>query len=161
MYIIVQENDFDIDSEITRLYQGNPAIGAVASFVGLVRAEADNPVNALTLEHYPGMTQKSLESIANEALDRFNIMDVTIIHRTGFLIPGDRIVLVITAGGHREQSFLACEFIMDYLKTSAPFWKKETSPTGSHWVEAQKKDDVAFSRWGDDNMKNLKRDFKA
>ncbi len=148
MKILVNEDDFDPGVEIAALHHGQPKAGAVASFVGLVRDinEGDN-VTTLTLEHYPAMTDKSLRGIVDEAMHRWQLLDVTVIHRVGALQPLDRIVFVGAASMHRGEAFAACEFIMDYLKTRAPFWKKETTPDGARWVEARASDDDAAGRW--------------
>lgn len=148
MKILVQESDFDPGAEIAALHAGQPKVGAVASFVGLVRDlnEGDS-VAALTLEHYPAMTEKSLREIVAQAKDRWRVLDVTVIHRVGRLQPLDRIVFVGVASMHRGDAFAACEFIMDYLKTRAPFWKKEATPEGEKWVEARASDDAAADRW--------------
>jgi molybdopterin synthase catalytic subunit len=138
--ISVQQHDFDIKAETKALY-GDTKVGAVASFVGLVR---DVP---LTLEHYPGMTQNAIKKIVEEARSRWQVMDCTVIHRYGELQPGDQIVLVAVASAHRGDAFEACAFIMDYLKTQAPFWKKEHRPEGALWVEARDSDDRAAERW--------------
>jgi molybdopterin synthase catalytic subunit len=144
----VQAEDFDVSAEIAALRRGNPKIGAVASFVGVVRDVNDgDSVAALNLEHYPGMTEKAIEAIVAEAKSRWEIVDVTVVHRVGELRPLDQIVLVVVAGGHRGDAFAACEFIMDYLKTRAPFWKKEQTPQGARWVEARSSDDEAAERW--------------
>ena len=127
---------------------GNPTVGAVASFVGVVRDRNDgDAVATLTLEHYPGMTEKAIEAIVAEARSRWSIIDVTVVHRVGELKPLDQIVLVVVAGAHRGEAFAACEFIMDYLKTRAPFWKKEQTPEGPRWVDARASDDDAAERW--------------
>ena len=148
MTVRVQEADFDVGREIEALSHGRPGVGAVASLVGLVRDQhAGLEVADMTLEHYPGMTEKALEEIVAEAGKRWNIQDALVIHRYGRLLPGDRIVLVAVAGAHRGEAFQACEFIMDYLKTRAPFWKKETTPAGSRWVDARDSDDTAAARW--------------
>lgn len=144
----IQSEDFDIGAEIARLRRNDPAIGAIASFVGLVRdTNSGDRVSELTLEHYPGMTQKALDSIVEDAKSRWDLIDVLVIHRVGTLRPTDQIVLVVVASSHREQAFAACEFVMDYLKTQAPFWKKEQTPHGSRWVEARSSDDAAAERW--------------
>jgi molybdopterin synthase catalytic subunit len=144
----VQTGDFDISAEVAKLRAGNPGVGAVASFIGLVRDVNDgSSVASMTLEHYPGMTEKALEAIVEEARGRWDIIDVTVIHRVGSLQPMDQIVLVVVAGAHRGEAFAACEFIMDYLKTRAPFWKKETTNTGERWVEARAADDTVAERW--------------
>jgi molybdopterin synthase catalytic subunit len=148
MAVRIQTEDFDAGAEIARLRAGNPAVGAVASFVGVVRDRNDgDAVATLTLEHYPGMTEKSIEAIVAEASSRWAIIDVTVIHRVGELKPLDQIVLVVVSGGHRGDAFAACEFIMDYLKTRAPFWKKELTPEGARWVDARAVDDDAAERW--------------
>jgi molybdopterin synthase catalytic subunit len=138
--IAVQAGDFDAGSEIRDISK-NSKIGAVASFVGLVR---DVP---MTLEHYPGMTERAIAKIVEEAKGRWQVMDCTVIHRYGALQPNDQIVLVAVASGHRGDAFAACEFIMDYLKTQAPFWKKEQTAEGARWVEAKATDDKAAERW--------------
>ena len=149
MAVRVQTEDFDVGHEIETLSRGRPGVGAVASFVGLVRdMHAGLGVADMTLEHYPGMTEKALEEIVAEAKDRWTIDDALVIHRHGRLLPGDRIVLVAVAGAHRGEAFQACEFIMDFLKTRAPFWKKETTPESSSWVDARESDDTAAARWG-------------
>jgi len=140
MRISVQREDFDLGAEVKAI-SGNPRIGAIASFVGLVR---DVP---MTLEHYPGMTERAIGKIVEEAKTRWQVMDCTVIHRYGTLKPNDQIVLVAVASGHRGDAFAACEFIMDYLKTRAPFWKKEQTPEGARWVEAKDVDDEAAERW--------------
>jgi molybdopterin synthase catalytic subunit len=148
MAVRVQPEDFDVGAEINAMRRINPNIGAVVSFVGQVRDlnDGDN-VAALTLEHYPEMTEKSLAHIIEQAQARWAITDALIIHRVGELKPLDQIVLVLVASAHRKDAFLACEFIMDFLKTEAPFWKKEQTPTGERWVEAKASDDQAKSRW--------------
>ena len=146
--IRVQNQDLDPGAELDALRAGNAKIGAVASFVGLVRDVNDGAgVSTLTLEHYPAMTQKALGGIVDEARARWELIDVTVIHRVGELRPTDQIVLVMVASSHRGDAFRACEFIMDYLKTRAPFWKKESTPQGARWVEARESDDLASSRW--------------
>ncbi|NWG39290.1 MAG: molybdopterin synthase catalytic subunit MoaE [Hydrogenophilaceae bacterium] len=148
MKILVQEADFDPGAEIAALHASQPKVGAVASFVGLVRDINDgDDVSTLTLEHYPAMTEKSLHGIVDEAMTRWQLLDVTVIHRVGKLQPLDRIVFVGVASGHRGEAFAACEFIMDYLKTRAPFWKKEGTAEGERWVEARESDDEAAERW--------------
>jgi len=147
----VQRDDFDLGREVAALVRGNHKIGAVVSFVGLVRDTSDGAgIASMTLEHYPGMTEKSLEEILREARSRWNIFDALVIHRYGMLAPGDQIVLVVVAGAHRGDAFAACEFIMDYLKTRAPFWKKEETAEGARWVQAHPADDSAAARWGKD-----------
>ncbi len=148
MPVRVQTEDFDVGAEIARLREGNPKVGAVASFVGIVRDLNDgDAVATLTLEHYPGMTEKSLEDIVAQAKQRWDIYDALVVHRVGTLQPLDQIVLVVVTSAHRGESFKACEFLMDYLKTRAPFWKKEVTPQGSRWVEARASDDTAADRW--------------
>ncbi|MDO9600453.1 MAG: molybdopterin synthase catalytic subunit MoaE [Azoarcus sp.] len=151
MSVSVQEADFDVGAEIAALSAGRPEVGAVASFVGLVRdvSEGSN-VSAMTLEHYPGMTEQALEDIVAEAGRRWALLGVRVIHRFGLLMPGDRIVFVGVAGAHRGESFAACEFIMDYLKTRAPFWKREETPSGARWVDARDTDDSAAARWSEE-----------
>jgi len=144
----VQAEDFDAGQEIAALRRGNPSVGAIASFIGVVRDANDgSSVAEMTLEHYPGMTEKSLAHIVEQAKSRWNIFDALVVHRIGRLRPLDQIVLVVVTGAHRGEAFAACEFIMDYLKTSAPFWKKEETPEGARWVEARESDDVAAGRW--------------
>ncbi len=148
MAIRIQIEDFDVGLELNKLRLANPSIGALVSFVGQVRDINDgNAVNTLTLEHYPEMTQKALTAIENEAKTRWDVVDSLIIHRVGTLKPLDQIVLVAVSGAHRGEAFKACEFIMDFLKTSAPFWKKEATSQGEHWVEAKLSDDAAKARW--------------
>lgn len=149
MKISVQEADFDVGAEISALRAGNPQIGAVASFIGLVRDLNDgSQVAAMTLEHYPAMTHKALTAIVAEAETRWALLGCTVIHRVGALFPTDQIVLVAVASSHRADAFAACEFIMDYLKTQAPFWKKEQTPEGERWVESRNGDEAAAGRWG-------------
>jgi molybdopterin synthase catalytic subunit len=144
----VQEADFDIGRELEALTRDRADVGAMASFVGLVRDANDGRgVSAMSLEHYPGMTEKALEAICAEAAGRWNILEALVIHRIGALKPGERIVLVGVTSAHRGDAFAACEFIMDYLKTRAPFWKKESTPEGEQWVEARSSDDAAAQRW--------------
>ena len=153
MSVSVQEADFDVGAETAALSAGRLDVGAVATFVGLVRADklsgAGSEVSAMTLEHYPGMTEKSLEAIIAEAGARWQLQGVRVIHRFGRLLPGDRIVFVGVASAHRGDAFAACEFIMDYLKTRAPFWKKEDTPEGGRWVDAREADDSAAARWAE------------
>lgn len=146
--IRVQQEDFDTGLELRQLRAANPAIGAVVSFVGLVRdLNEGNAVSCMTLEHYPGMTEKSLQQIVAAAQQRWPLMGVRVIHRVGPLLPCEQIVLVAVASAHRGDAFSACEFIMDYLKTRAPFWKKEQTPAGAQWVDAREADDSAAARW--------------
>jgi molybdopterin synthase catalytic subunit len=148
MPVRIQTKDFDAGAEIASLRRDNPKIGAVASFIGLCRDVNDGDVvTKMTLEHYPGMTEKALENIIAEAKRRWDVMEVLVVHRVGELEPTDQIVLVVVAGAHRGEAFAACEFIMDYLKTRAPFWKKEETPRGARWVEARSSDDEAAERW--------------
>ena len=148
MPVRVQKEDFDAGVEIAKLREGNPKVGAVASFIGIVRdLNEGDAVATLTLEHYPGMTEKSLEEIVTQARERWDIYDALVVHRVGTLSPLDQIVLVIVTSAHRGESFKACEFLMDYLKTQAPFWKKEVTPTGARWVDARASDDAAAERW--------------
>jgi molybdopterin synthase catalytic subunit len=144
----IQTDDFDVAREIEALRGRDARIGAVAAFVGLVRDVNDAAaVSTLTLEHYPGMTEKALSGIVDEAKARWEIYEATVIHRVGELKPTDQIVLVAVSSAHRGEAFAACEFIMDYLKTRAPFWKKEQTPAGTRWVEARASDDEAAARW--------------
>lgn len=144
----VQVEDFDVAREIAALHGRDTRIGAVAAFIGLVRDLNDaSAVSTLTLEHYPGMTEKALLAIVDEAKSRWDIYDAVVIHRVGELKPADQIVFVAVSSAHRGEAFAACEFIMDYLKTRAPFWKKEQTPAGERWVEARASDDEAAARW--------------
>ncbi len=144
----VQTQDFDVGRELDALTQGRRDVGAVASFVGLVREASDGQaIEGMTLEHYPGMTEKALEDICAQADSRWDLIDMVVVHRVGSLVPGDRIVLVGVASAHRGEALAACEFIMDYLKTRAPFWKREDTPSGPRWVEARASDDSAAERW--------------
>jgi molybdopterin synthase catalytic subunit len=146
--IKVQTDDFDVAQVLADLRNNKPQVGAIVSFVGLVRDINDGAdVSTLTLEHYPEMTEKALQSIVDEAKQRWDVMDAVVIHRVGTLMPTDQIVLVAISSAHRLAAFSACEFIMDYLKTQAPFWKKETNNQGARWVEARASDDEAKARW--------------
>lgn len=148
MPVRVQHEDFEPGAEIARLTEGRTDIGGVVSFIGLVRDMAGGqPVSEMTLEHYPGMTERQLEQIEAEANRRWRLDGSLIIHRYGRLDPGDRIVLVITASAHRAEAFAAAEFLMDWLKTKAPFWKSEVTPNGPQWVDAKSSDDEAAARW--------------
>lgn len=148
MSVRVQTEDFDAGAEIARLRAGNPKIGAIASFIGLVRdVNEGDPVRSMVLEHYPGMTERALEEIVAQARSRWDIVDALIVHRVGPLRPADQIVLVVVSSAHRGEAFAACEFLMDYLKTCAPFWKKEQTESGERWVEARASDDAAAQRW--------------
>ena len=148
MTVRVTGDDFDVGAEIAALRAGDARVGAVVSFVGTVRDLSDGrAVSGLALEHYPGMTEKALAAIVDEARARFDIHDVLVIHRIGPLSPADQIVLVAVTSAHRGDAFDACRFVMDYLKTCAPFWKKETTPAGANWVDARESDDAAAARW--------------
>ena len=147
MYIKVQEEDFDIAEVNRQLCAGRSDIGAIASFIGLVRDLPQNRLRKMTLEHYPGMTEKSLAKIVETAQQRWEILDCAIIHRVGELKPADQIVLVSVVSAHRKAAFAACAFIMDYLKTDAPFWKKESGEQGENWVEAKNSDNQAREKW--------------
>lgn len=148
MGVRVQEEAFDVGRELAALTAGRVDVGAVASFVGLVRDRNDGQgISAMTLEHYPGMTQSALEDIVEQAKSRWDLLDVLVVHRYGRLVPGDPIVLVLVSSAHRGEAFSACEFVMDFLKTNAPFWKKEVTPDGARWVEARESDAAAVQRW--------------
>jgi molybdopterin synthase catalytic subunit len=148
MPVRIQTEDFDLSQEIKQLRAGDARVGAVASFVGTVRDRNDgSEVAAMTLEHYPGMTEKSLEEIIEKAKVRWDIFDVLIIHRVGPLNIEDQIVLTAVTSAHRGEAFAACEYVMDYLKTLAPFWKKEDTPEGARWVDARLSDDEALKKW--------------
>jgi molybdopterin synthase catalytic subunit len=147
-FIRIQEADFDLTTEIKALRKDDPRVGAVVTFVGTVRDMNDgSQVKGMTLEHYPGMTEKALEEIITQARGRWDIYKTLVIHRVGPLLPEDQIVLVAVTSAHRGEAFAACEFIMDYLKTAAPFWKKEETPEGGRWVDARVTDDAAMARW--------------
>jgi molybdopterin synthase catalytic subunit len=151
MKILVQSETFDLGAEVDVMRAARTDIGAIASFVGLARdMNAGSGVAAMTLEHYPGMTEKALARLVDDAYARWALLDVTVIHRIGRLLPGDPIVLVAVASLHRGEAFAACEFIMDFLKTQAPFWKKEETADGARWVEARASDDAAAARWSRD-----------
>lgn len=148
MTVRVQAADFDVGAELAALRANDARVGALASFLGLVRDINDGAsVSGMTLEHYPGMTEKALDAIVAEAKGRWDIYDALVIHRVGPLKPCDQIVLVAVTSAHRGEAFAACEFIMDYLKTRAPFWKKEDTPDGGRWVDARETDDGAAARW--------------
>ena len=148
MSVRVQFEDFDVGAEIFRIRQSDKKVGAVASFIGVVRdLNEGDEVSTLTLEHYPAMTEKALLEIEAEAKKRWDIYDSLIVHRVGTLKPLDQIVLVVVSSAHRGEAFKACEFLMDYLKTKAPFWKKEGTPRGDRWVDARSSDDAAAERW--------------
>src|SRR5512133_1057043 len=154
MAVRVQQADFDVGAEIAAFRRADPKIGAIASFIGLVRDVNDgDAVAGMTLEHYPGMTEKALTGIVAEAKGRWDIIDALVIHRVGELKPLDQIVLVVVTGAHRGATFAACEFIMDYLKTRAPLWKKEQTAGGARWVEARASDDNAAGRWSEPSAK--------
>ena len=148
MTVRIQNEDFDPGAEMAAMRKANAAIGAISSFVGVVRdVNEGDAVREMTLEHYPGMTEKSIAEIVEQARARWNVLDALVIHRVGLLKPTDQIVLVVVASAHRGDAFAACEFIMDYLKTRAPFWKKEQTSRGARWVDARVIDDVAAERW--------------
>jgi len=147
--VFIQTQDFDLSTEMAALRAGNPAVGAVCSFVGTVRDRNEgDAVASMELEHYPGMTEKSIETMIDAAHQRFDIFGARVVHRVGLLQPLDQIMMVAVVSAHRGQSFQACEFLMDYLKTQAPFWKKEQTPEGARWVDARVADDAALARWG-------------
>lgn len=147
--VSIQTADFDVSAEIAALRAQDARVGAVCSFLGLVRDRNDGShVSAMELEHYPGMTEKAIEAMIDEAHQRFDLFGVRVIHRVGLLQPLDQIVLVLVSSAHRGESFQACEFLMDYLKTQAPFWKKEQTPQGARWVDARVSDDQALAKWG-------------
>jgi len=149
--VTIQNEDFDLSAEVAALRAGDAAVGAVASFVGTVRDRnggGPGEVAAMELEHYPGMTEKAIEAMIDDAHRRFDIRAARVVHRVGPLRPGDQIVLVAVSSAHRGQAFQACEFLMDYLKTQAAFWKKETTAEGARWVDARVADDAALARWG-------------
>ena len=149
MLISVQEQDFDIAAINRELLGERNNVGAIASFIGLVRDLPGDPLQSMTLEHYPGMTEKALAGIVEKAQQRWDIIDCAVVHRVGELKPSDQIVLVSVLSAHRRDAFSACEFIMDFLKTEAPFWKKETGQQNSQWVEAKTSDDQAKNRWNE------------
>ncbi len=147
--VSIQTADFDVNAEIAALRAQDKRVGAVCSFIGTVRDRNDgSTVSAMELEHYPGMTEKAIEAMIDEAFKRFDIYAARVIHRVGPLQPLDQIVLVAVTSAHRGESFQACEFLMDYLKTQAPFWKKEQTPEGARWVDARVSDDKALAKWG-------------
>lgn len=150
MPVRVQRDDFDAGAEIARLRAADPKVGAVAAFVGVARDVNDgDAVATLTLEHYPGMTERALEDICEQARRRWNVADILVVHRVGELKPTDQIVLVVVTSSHRGEAFAACAFVMDYLKTEAPFWKKETTPGGTRWVDARESDEHARASWNE------------
>lgn len=149
--VSVQTDDFDLSREVAALRAADGGVGAVVSFVGTVRDRHGveiSDISAMELEHYPGMTEAAIEAMIDETQRRFDILGARVVHRIGVLAPLDQIVLVAVTSAHRGQAFQACEFLMDYLKTQAPFWKKETTATGAHWVDARVADDDALARWG-------------
>ena len=149
--VSIQTADFDVAKEIAALRAQDPRVGAVCSFIGTVRdrtAGTPGAISSMELEHYPGMTEKSIESMIDAAHAKFDIYGARVIHRVGLLAPLDQIVMVAVTSAHRGESFRACEFLMDYLKTQAPFWKKEQTPEGARWVDARVADDVALAKWG-------------
>jgi molybdopterin synthase catalytic subunit len=149
--VLIQSADFDLSAEVAALRAGDGGVGAVTSFVGTVRdrnAGQPGAVSAMELEHYPGMTERAIEAMIDEAFQRFDLRGARVVHRVGLLQPLDQIVLVVVSSAHRGESFKGCEFLMDYLKTQAPFWKKETTPDGARWVDARVADDLALARWG-------------
>lgn len=147
--VSVQQQDFNVADEVAALRAADARVGAVCCFIGTVRDRNDGAsVSAMELEHYPGMTEQAIEAMIDEALRRFDIHAARVIHRVGLLQPLDQIVLVVVTSAHRGESFRACEFLMDYLKTQAPFWKKEQTPQGARWVDARVSDDAALARWG-------------
>ena len=146
---VIQTKDFDLTAEIEALRKNDKRVGAVCSFIGTVRDRNDgSAVSSMELEHYPGMTEKAIEAMMDEAMARFDIFGARVIHRVGLLQPLDQVVMVAVTSAHRGQSFQACEFLMDYLKTQAPFWKKEQTPEGARWVDARTSDDAALAKWG-------------
>ena len=147
--VVIQTADFNLATEIDALRAGDKRVGAVCSFVGTVRDRNDGQsVSTMELEHYPGMTEKSIEAMIDETFQRFDILGARVIHRVGLLQPLDQVVMVAVTSPHRGESFQACEFLMDYLKTQAPFWKKEQTPEGARWVDARVSDDAALAKWG-------------
>ncbi|RYF76168.1 MAG: molybdenum cofactor biosynthesis protein MoaE [Comamonadaceae bacterium] len=149
VHVSIQHEDFDLAVEVARLRADRPEIGAVCAFVGTVRDRNDGAeVRSMELEHYPGMTERSIEAMIEAAHRRFDIVAARVVHRVGPLQPQDQIMMVAVAAAHRGQSFQACEFLMDYLKTQAPFWKKEQTPEGTRWVDARVSDDAAIAKWG-------------
>ena len=147
--VTIQSQDFDLGVEVAVLRAGNAAVGAVAAFFGTVRDRNDGSgVQAMELEHYPGMTERAIEAMIDDAVQRFGIDGARVVHRIGLLQPLDQIMMVAVTSAHRGSAFQACEFLMDFLKTQAPFWKKEQTPTGARWVDARMADDAALRRWG-------------
>ena len=147
--VSIQTDDFDLSNEVATLRQNDRRVGAICTFTGTVRDRNDgSDVSSMELEHYPGMTEKAIEAMIDEAMKRFDIFGVRVVHRVGLLQPLDQVVLVAVTSAHRGTSFKACEFLMDYLKTQAPFWKKEQTPHGARWVDARVTDDAALAKWG-------------
>ena len=147
--VTIQTGDFNLADEVDALRRDDKRVGAICTFTGTVRDRNDGAsVSSMELEHYPGMTEKAIEAMIDEALARFDIFAARVIHRVGLLLPLDQVVMVAVTSAHRGESFKACEFLMDYLKTQAPFWKKEQTPGGTRWVDARVSDDAALSRWG-------------
>ena len=147
--VSIQTEDFNLATEVELLRNNDKRVGAVCSFIGTVRDRNDGQsVSSMELEHYPGMTEKAIEAMIDEALKRFDIFAARVVHRVGLLQPLDQVVMVAVTSAHRGESFKACEFLMDYLKTQAPFWKKEQTPEGARWVDARVTDDAALSKWG-------------
>lgn len=147
--VSIQTEDFDLGAEVQALRKGDKRVGAICTFTGTVRDRNDGlSVSSMELEHYPGMTEKAIEAMIDAALTRFDIFGARVIHRVGLLQPLDQVVMVAVISAHRGESFKACEFLMDYLKTQAPFWKKEQTPEGSRWVDARVSDDAALAKWG-------------
>ena len=152
--VTIQTEDFDVSEELQALRAQDLRVGAVCSYLGTIRdtqtltGQASDEVQAMELEHYPGMTENSIEAMIEQAHQRFDFYAARVVHRVGRLLPADQIVLVAVTSAHRGESFKACEFLMDYLKTQAPFWKKEQTPQGAHWVDARVSDDAALARWG-------------
>lgn len=147
----IQTEDFDLSAEVAALRADDRGVGAVVSFVGTVRdrdGAVPGTISALELEHYPGMTEQAIEHMIDAAMQRFDLRAARVLHRVGPLAPGDQIVLVVVSAAHRGAAFQGCEFLIDYLKTQAPFWKKETTAQGAHWVDARSADDAALARWG-------------
>ncbi len=149
--VSIQAADFDLGAEVAALREGDGGVGAIAAFIGTVRDRNEGQgIASMELEHYPGMTERSIEAMMDAAQQRFDIRAARVVHRIGLLMPSDQIVLVAVTSSHRGQAFQACEFLMDYLKTRAPFWKKEVTPEGARWVDARSSDDAALARWGVD-----------
>jgi molybdopterin synthase catalytic subunit len=147
--VSIQAEDFNLANEVDALRKGDKRVGAVCTFTGTVRDRNDGlSVSSMELEHYPGMTEKAIEAMIDEALNRFDIFGARVVHRVGVLQPLDQVVMVAVTSAHRGESFKACEFLMDYLKTQAPFWKKEQTPEGARWVDARVTDDAALAKWG-------------